>query len=78
VEVSSTTHARRAIAFFCIAIALIALLPGAHGLPWAILTPIELFVAAVITIYIRRAFTDDARPPVPVLSVVSGRSPPIA
>ncbi|HLN00239.1 MAG TPA: hypothetical protein VK335_13195 [Bryobacteraceae bacterium] len=71
-------HARRTIAFFCIAIALVALLPGASSLPWAILTPFWLFVAAVITLYVYGPFSGKDGPPTPVLSVISNRAPPIA
>jgi len=71
-------HLRRTIAFFCIAIALVALLPGASGLHWAILTPLWLFIAAVITPYACRTFSDDRHPAAPLLCVVSGRAPPIA
>jgi len=76
--VSTLIHLRRAVAFFCIAIVLLAVLPGASGLPWAVLTPVWLFVAAVVTLYVWAAFSDDVRPAAPVLSIVSGRAPPIA
>jgi len=71
-------HLRRAIAFFCIAIALLSLLPASSGLPWAILTPLWLFVAAVITLCVYPAVSDDDRPAAPLLRVNSGRAPPIA
>jgi len=70
---------RKPIALCCVAILLLAaLLPSASGLPLAILPPLLLFVAEVVTLSICGRASDCLTPQAPFLAVASGRAPPIA
>lgn len=73
------THARKSIALLCLAVLLLgALVPFASGLPFAILAPLWLFFAAAICVSLVRPAEDRIAPPVPFLSILPSRAPPIA
>jgi hypothetical protein len=72
-------HARRAVALFCLAALLIAaLIPAASGLPFGILVPLWVFVAAIVTLAISRAAEDSSPLRVSCVAVLPSRAPPIA
>jgi hypothetical protein len=72
-------HARRSIAFFCLAALLMAaLIPAASGLPFGILVPLWTFIAAIVTLSIRRAAEDSSPLRASCLPVLPSRAPPIA
>jgi hypothetical protein len=71
-------HARRCVGVLCLAILLIAaLIPAASGLPFGILVPLWLFCAAIVTLSIRSSFEDCDAQPIPYLSILPSRAPPI-
>jgi hypothetical protein len=73
------SHARRSIAVFCLAAILIAaLVPVASGLPFGILVPLWTFVAAIVSLSIRRTAEDSSPLRVSCLPVLPSRAPPIA
>jgi len=72
-------HARRSIALFCLAVLLIsALTPAASGLPFGILVPLWIFVAAIATLSIRRTTEDGSPLRACCVPVLPSRAPPIA
>jgi len=72
-------HARRSIALFCLAAILIAaLIPVASGLPFAVLVPLWIFIAAIVTFSILRTAEDSSPLRVTCLRVLPSRAPPIA
>ena len=72
-------HARRLIALFCLAVFLLAaLVPAASGLAFANLAPLWLFFAAVVCVSLVGAADDQNPLPVPFLSILPSRAPPVA
>lgn len=73
------TQARKSIALLCLAVFLLgALVPASSGLPFAILAPLWLFFAAVVCVSLVRPAEDRIALPVPFLSILPSRAPPIA
>ena len=71
-------HARRSIALVCLVVlVLAALIPASSGLPFAILAPLWLFFAAVVCVSPVRPTEDRAALPVPFLSSLPSRAPPV-
>jgi hypothetical protein len=75
---SSWTNARRLTAVFCLALLLVAaLIPAGYGLPYAILMPLWLFLAAIVLIAIHTGH-EVSRPTLfLVRRTLSSRAPPI-
>ncbi|HET9319675.1 MAG TPA: hypothetical protein VFO27_07860 [Bryobacteraceae bacterium] len=72
-------QARKSIALVCLAAFLLAaLVPVASGLPFAILAPLWLFLAAVVCVSLVRPADDGNSLPVPVFSILPSRAPPVA
>jgi hypothetical protein len=70
--------ARRLTALFCLALLLLAtIIPAGYGLPYAILAPLWLFLAAVVLIAIHRGDELCHPPCFFVRRTLSSRAPPI-
>ncbi|PYT32752.1 MAG: hypothetical protein DMG58_09525 [Acidobacteria bacterium] len=75
---SSWINARRLTAVFCLALLLVAtLIPAGYGLPYAILVPLWLFLAAVVLITIHSGREVCQLPWFFVGRTLSSRAPPI-
>ncbi len=71
-------NTRRLTAVFCLALLLLAtLIPAGSSLLFAILTPLWLFLAAVVLIAIQRGYEVSGAPNFFVPQVYSSRAPPI-
>jgi hypothetical protein len=71
-------NARRLTALFCLVLLLLAtIIPAGYGLPYAILMPLWLFLAAVVLIAIHRGREVCHPPCFFVRRTLSSRAPPI-
>jgi hypothetical protein len=75
--VGAMADARRLIALLCIAFVLLAAaVPGASGLPWAILVPLWFLAAFVAAVSMRREIDAGEPQPCALLSTAASRAPP--
>ena len=73
------TTVRNVIALLCVAAILVcAFTPGAPGLLLALLSPIWLFVAAIVVLALLEPVINPRLSPVPFFSVFSSRPPPVS
>lgn len=74
----SMISVRRLLAFFCLAVVLLAALtPVSAALFWAILVPLLFVVGMAAALWTEREPNESSIPPLPCFPVIASRAPPI-